>query len=273
MSTQFRIRPILRRAGRLEDAAVRAQLRIRPDARRAILARMVDAGAFDRFRLTLLLQAIDIEIMQGTAAAQRAIAGATEQAFGLGQRFSWIALGTSEGLVGISRELVRAVVFVTTDQVRDVWGELGSRLKLIIRRAALGVTDPFEAMKSLARVIRDPKTFGRAFWRAETIVRTEVGRAFQIASQDELERATMAGVEVRKYWLTAHDERVRDTHRQAGLDYVEANAIVWDGLFKVGADELRYPKDPNGSAGETINCRCVSVPVVIADRRRNGEAA
>jgi uncharacterized protein with gpF-like domain len=166
-------------------------------------------------------------------------------------------------------------VFVTTDQVRDVWGELGSRLKIIIRRAALGVTDPFAAMKALARVIRDPKTFGRAFWRAETIVRTEVGRAFSIASQDELERAVKAGVDVRKYWLTAADERVRETHREAGRDYTQADAIPWNGLFRVGADELRYPKDPNGSAGETINCRCVSVPVVVDDvqRRRNGEAA
>ena len=263
MTPQMRIRAVLRRAGRLEDAALRAQLRVLRDARRAILARLVDAGAFDRFRLTLLLQAIDIEIMQGTAAAQRAIGTATEQAFGLGQRLSWVALGAPEGLVGVSGELVRAVVWVTTDQIRDVWGELGSRLKLIIRRAALGVTDPFEAMKALARVIRDPKTFGRAFWRAEAIVRTEVGRAFAIASQDELARAAAAGVKVRKYWLTAADERVRESHRQAGLDYPQSKAIPWDGLFTVGADELRYPKDPNGSAEETINCRCVSVPVVL----------
>jgi hypothetical protein len=263
MTPQVRIRPILRRARSVEDAAVRAQLRILRDARRAILARMVDAGAFDKFRLTLLLQAIDVEIMHGTAAAQRSITTATERAFGLGRQMSQVALGTPQGLVGVSGELVRAVVWVTQDQVREVWGELGSRLKLIIRRTALGVTDPFEAMRALARIIRDPKTFGRAFWRAETIVRTEVGRAFAIASQDELERAHKAGVNVRKYWLTAHDERVRESHRQAGLDYPESKAIAWDGLFEVGDDELRYPKDPNGSPGETINCRCVSVPVVL----------
>lgn len=275
MSTSYRIRPILRRAGRVEDVAVRAQLKVLRDARRAILARLVDAGAFDQFRLTLLLHAIDIEIARGSGTAEAAAIQSAEQAFGLGTDFARLAVGVPEGLVGVSRELVRAVVFVTTDQVRDVWNELGSRLKTIIRRAALGVTDPFTAMKALARVIRDPKTFGRAFWRAETIVRTEVGRAFAIASQDELGRAAKAGVNVKKYWLTAHDERVRETHRQAGLDYTEMNAIAWDGLFRVGTDKLRYPKDPNGSASETVNCRCTSVPVVVdaGERSPHGEAA
>jgi hypothetical protein len=264
MSTQYRIRPILRRAGRLEEAAVRAQLRILRDARRAILARMVDAGAFDRFRLTLLLQAIDIEIMQGTAAAQRAIAGATEQAFGLGRLFSTVALGTPQGLIGVSGELLRAVVFVTTDQIRDVWGELGSRLKLIIRRAALGVTDPFEAMKALARVIRDPKTFGRAFWRAEAIVRTEVGRAFEIASQAEKERAAKAGVKVGKYWL--HSGRTvhpRPEHIAAGETYSLKAPILWNRPFVIAGENLMYPKDPSASAANTINCGCTSVPVVL----------
>lgn len=262
MTPEIRIRPILRRADRTEAAAIRAQLRLLKDARRAILASMVDAGAFDRFRLTLLLSAIDREIAAFGGAAQRAATAATEQAYGLGLELARLAVGDIY-LVGVSREILRAAIEVTTDQIRDVWGELGSRLKVIVRRAALGVTDPYKAMTALARIIRDPKTFGRAFWRAETIIRTEVSRTFSISSQSELERAAAAGVTVRKYWLTAQDERVRDTHRRAGENYAKADAIAWDQAFIVGGEALRYPLDPNGSAEETINCRCVSVPVVL----------
>jgi hypothetical protein len=263
VATVYRIRPILRRRAAIEDAAVRAQLRILRAARRDILAAMVDAGAFDRWRLQQLLGAIDRVIAQARGFGETAAAASTEQAFALG------ASVLPGSLVGMSRELAQAIVTVTTDQVRDVWGELGSNLKRLVRRAALGVTDPFKAMQQLARLIRDPKTFGRAFWRAESIIRTEVGRAFSIASQDSLEQAAArggkSGITIRKYWLTAHDERVRETHRQAGIDYAIGKAIAADAFFVVGGERLKEPLDPNGSAGETINCRCVSVPVVILD--------
>lgn len=263
LEAEYRIRPILRRRTLLEDAAVREQLRILRAARRDILAAMVDAGAFDRWRLSVLLGVIDREIAQGLAAAQLATAQVIERGFGLGTEFATAAIGVQPGLVGVSRELFRAVVEVTTDQVRDVWGELGSKLKMLVRRAALGVTDPYRAMRALSKIIRDPKTFGRAFWRAETIIRTEVNRTFGLASQSELERGAKAGVKLRKWWLTAGDERVRDSHRQAGEDYPEAAAIPWDGFFEVGDDRLLHPLDPNGSPEETIRCRCVAVPKVM----------
>lgn len=209
----------------------------------------------------MLLAAIDREITTAMIEAQGAVEGAIREAFGVGSEFGATTLGVN--LVGTSPELIRAVVTVTREQIHSVWTELGASLRTIVRRAALGITDPFKAMTALARIIRDPKTFGRAFWRAETIVRTEVNRTFGIASQSELERATAAGVKVRKWWLTAGDERVRETHRQAGANYPEAEAIPWDGFFKVGDDKLLHPLDPNGSAEETINCRCVAVPKVM----------
>ena len=262
MTPQIRIRQVLRDSAKLEDAAVRAQLRILRATRRDILARMVNAGAFDRYRLTTLLQAVDSEISRGRDAAQVAAGSSASQSYGLGSTFTRSIIST-DSIVGTSQELVRAVIDVTTDQVRDVWGELGSKLKMTVRRATLGVSDPYEAMKTLSRSIRDPKTFGRAFWRAEAIVRTEVGRAFSVASQSELERGARAGVKGRKYWLTARDERVRDAHVRAGRDYDEASAIAHDEAFIVDGEPLMFPGDPNGSPGNTINCRCVSVPVVL----------
>ncbi len=67
-----------------------------------------------------------------------------------------------------------------------------------------------------------------------------------------------AGVES-KAWRTAGDDRVRPAHRQAGVDYAEGIPI--DEPFIVGGEALMYPGDPSGSIGNTINCRCVSVPV------------
>ncbi len=258
---EYRIRRLIARVARIEDAVTRAQLSILRQTRRDILAAMVDAGAFDKFRLDVLLAAIDREIFTATIEAQAGIEGATREAFEAGRELASLALRMD--LVGTSPELLQAVVTVTREQVHSVWAELGATLRNVVRRAALGITDPFKAMTSLALAIRNPKTFGRAFWRAETIVRTEVNRTFGLASQSELQRGAKAGVKLRKWWLTAGDERVRETHRQAGLDYPQGAAIPWDAFFDVGDDNLLHPLDPNGSPEETINCRCVSVPVVL----------
>ena len=259
--SEYRLRRLIARVARIEDTAARVQLRILRQSRKDILAALVDAGAFDKFRLELLLFAIDREITTAMIEAQAAVEAAVRDSFAVGREFASAALGLD--LVGTSPELIQAIVTVTREQIRSVWTELGAALRNIVRRAALGITDPFKAMTMLAKLIRDPKTFGRAFWRAETIVRTEVSRTFSLASQSELERGAKARVKLRKWWLTAGDERVRDSHRQAGEDYGQGEAIAWDALFKVGEDRLLHPLDPNGSAEETINCRCVSVPVVL----------
>jgi hypothetical protein len=60
-------------------------------------------------------------------------------------------------------------------------------------------------------------------------------------------------------WLSTHDERVRDTHLEA-----DGQVIPKDGKFSVGDASLAYPGDPDaGEPGETINCRCTIMPVLI----------
>lgn len=253
MSPEKRIRAVLRRHGRLEDEAARAQLRILRQIRRAIIGDLTEALGFNRLRLFALLSAIDAEIARGMGLSATAAMQATRAAFGLGGEMVR-AIDNAGVLTGLSNELLQAAIEVTTEQLRDVWVELGSRLRNVIRRVTLGITDPYEGMRLLARSIRDPKTFGRAFTRAEAIVRTEVNRTFSIASQGELERAAGAGLEIRKWWLNAEDSRVRDAHVQAGKAYPKDAAIPWDQPFMVDGEALMHPLDPVGSAENTINC-------------------
>jgi hypothetical protein len=58
-------------------------------------------------------------------------------------------------------------------------------------------------------------------------------------------------------WLTAIDGRQRSEHEQAH------GQIVMPGEeFLVGGEKLRYPGDPQGSAGNIINCRCGVIPII-----------
>ena len=58
----------------------------------------------------------------------------------------------------------------------------------------------------------------------------------------------------RKQWLTANDEKVRDSHVTCG----DEGPVPYDESFENG---LMYPSDPSGSADEVINCRCALQPM------------
>jgi len=60
-----------------------------------------------------------------------------------------------------------------------------------------------------------------------------------------------------KEWLSTMDDRVRDAHANANGQVVKINQS-----FSVGGEQLRYPGDPMGSAGNTISCRCTVLPVI-----------
>lgn len=66
-----------------------------------------------------------------------------------------------------------------------------------------------------------------------------------------------------KMWLSMRDDRVRPSHVDADGQEIPENL-----RFQVGSELLREPRDPNGSIGETANCRCESPRDPDAIRRR-----
>jgi HK97 family phage portal protein len=99
-----------------------------------------------------------------------------------------------------------------------------------------------------------------ADWRARAIAQTETNTAY---NQGSLLGYSQAGVEY-KTWSAVMDEKTRDDHANANDEY-SANPIGIDDLFVVGSDQLQCPGDPNGSAEEVINCRCLMLPIFKED--------
>jgi len=98
--------------------------------------------------------------------------------------------------------------------------------------------------------------------RAQTIARTEVHAASQASAQDVAEASGVAMVRV---WVSSQGERTRTIADGAQFDHLAADGqrvgmnepFVIEG---VGGDEqLQYPGDPMGSAGNVINCRCAVI--------------
>lgn len=92
--------------------------------------------------------------------------------------------------------------------------------------------------------------------RALLIARTETGASVNIG---QLATYRANGIE-RKEWIATLDSRTRESHI-----IMDGKTIPIDETFEVenidgGVDNMLYPLDPNGSAGNVCNCRCTVAP-------------
>lgn len=89
--------------------------------------------------------------------------------------------------------------------------------------------------------------------RAIAIARTET---MSSVNYGQFETYRGEGIK-RKEWLSTTDDRTRDAH-------IDANGQIVgiDEPFTVDGEELSYPGDPTGSAGNVIECRCTVLPVL-----------
>jgi len=93
--------------------------------------------------------------------------------------------------------------------------------------------------------------------RSEVIARTEALRAVHEANEESFAQAIEAGrvdpTTLRREWIPANDERVRDSH-----DAMRGQVRMFGELFVTGQGNLlRYPGDSSAPAEETVLCRCV----------------
>ncbi len=116
---------------------------------------------------------------------------------------------------------------IITNGYNEGWG---------INSVAHDVTDRFNQLKT---------------WEAKRIARTEIHNSQTLGVLQGYEDL---GVEYLQ-WSAAHDERVRDIHRELDGEIVPMGAVFSNGLM--------YPGDMNGPASEVINCRCQALPFII----------
>lgn len=87
--------------------------------------------------------------------------------------------------------------------------------------------------------------------RSIVIARTETIRATNRGSQDA---ALATNLDLNKIWVATADDRTRPAHTAADGQMTDIR-----GTFTVDGEQLQYPGDPDGSAGNVIQCRCTVV--------------
>jgi uncharacterized protein with gpF-like domain len=90
--------------------------------------------------------------------------------------------------------------------------------------------------------------------RAHVIARTETHKAANFAN---LETAINSAVPLVKIWIPTMDERTRGNDEKDQFDHTNVpGPVALTEPFDVSGEYLMYPGDPDGSAGNVINCRC-----------------
>lgn len=89
--------------------------------------------------------------------------------------------------------------------------------------------------------------------RTETLTAVSIGQAAAMEDTAELLKDPETGkADLKKVWITAGDDRVRDSH-----DSMHAQVRAYNEPFITGDGiELQYPRAPGAPAGEVIQCRC-----------------
>jgi uncharacterized protein with gpF-like domain len=149
---------------------------------------------------------------------------------------SFAQIMTRLALGYVEQEMIRRRITAVTETTRQQ----------IVNAVRTGYDDGL-GQRGVASMILDavPQL---AAYRADAIARTETHGAANYGSQ---EAAKQTGVPMKKEWLSAADDRTRDTHREAN-----GQTAGMDDTFRVGDSDLQFPGDPAGDPEEVINCRC-----------------
>jgi len=115
-----------------------------------------------------------------------------------------------------------------------------------------------QAAREVKKIVDKPSFYK---WQATRIARTESTAAANYAATQVSE---IVGFVMEKEWISALDSRTRGDHRAANGQRVPQRE-----RFVIDGEQLRFPGDPAGSAGNVINCRCTVAIVPARDQSGN----
>lgn len=145
---------------------------------------------------------------------------------------SWIRGNVGQNIILVRRTYIDFINKIISDDLAsgDTMDEITDKLMRLVKR----------------------KSFYR--YQAQRIARTETTTAANYAASVS---STVSGFVMQKMWISILDARTRRPP-ESHFNHVVMNEkrVGQYEMFDVNGDMLRFPGDPNGQAGNIINCRC-----------------
>jgi hypothetical protein len=262
---------IAKRYGAMEDETIRQILALLKELRNGIAGEIGQVTDWDSYRArqmdAALQRLVDEFMAQASADAQAAFRAAVADGE-LSTVEPLRAIGVDVGFFQPSKAQVNVALDFSARLIQNIGDDVRKAVDQQIRLATLGQKHPLDAMRAITDALgieartgvwkKRPDVVRGVAARAETDLRTEMQRMYNLAAFSQAEDGAQRVPGMTKSWMATSDGRTRIEHLQAHQRYKE-NPIPVDEPFIVGGEKLMYPGDPNASARATVNCRCRAV--------------
>ena len=155
-------------------------------------------------------------------------------------------------IIPINQEQVVKAIQLDSKLSGTLYEAMGVNVKDLKKRIASevsrGISNGY-SYRDMARNLNN--AMGIGLNKSIRIARTEAHRVGQQSTMDAMKEAKDKGADVVKQWDSTLDAKTRPSHQRVDGEIRELDERFSNGLM--------FPGDPHGSAGEVINCRCVSL--------------
>lgn len=256
-----KIDELIKKAQNMEEAEVKKVLTMLEDARKEVAAQ-VASTPWQAHHLAELKQAVDRAIVDFRVKWGASLSDHLNASWAHGIDMVDLPLrevGIFAAIPEIDTTVLSIMQDFSVDLVNGLTDEAKKKINNELTLAFMGQKTPYDAMEAIGRNLEDKTIITNISKRAETITRNEGNRVLEAATQARQEEAAKVVPQLRKQWR----------HSLFGVKEPRVSHQIIDGQirdvdepFDVGGEELMHPLDPAGSAENTINCHCYSIPAM-----------
>lgn len=213
-------------------------------------------AAFEQEHLTALLREVDAHLERWDRRAKGQVTEALEAAWEIAAEIveaPFAAAGRALPRVLLPESMLQEFVADGVDLMDGLSSVAKTRVHEALELGLLGGKTPAQVMEEVGEQLSDPGPFRLISFRAETVTRTEMGRVHSKAGHRRMSAAARTLHQLEKEWVWSG--KTRSAHQA-----VSGQRRLVEDPFDVGGQKLMYPRDPAGSAENTILCGCESVP-------------
>jgi hypothetical protein len=262
---------LTRRAEALTPEARLRILKLLDQANREILGELARSKpeSYNAARLQALKAQVDRVMEEFSKQAAAQISDLERQSYEEAAKSvdATVAAGTGSVLVQpvVDRAALQVVQGYTADLIGGLTRDMSARINASIQRAFLGGANLQQLVEQIGSVLEGGKfsgLFSQVGERAMTIATNEIMRVQSLASVARINDLAPHHPGLMKLWKHIPVARVP----RIGHLLADGQIRKPGEPFLVEGEELQYPRDPSGSAENTINCHCLVIPHLSDDQ-------
>lgn len=253
-----------KKAQNKSDEYFEAILLLLNDTRHDIINKIIIATTRSQLPLSILKTDIENSIREFNFMAKREADKNLNSIWNIGidqVDIPLLSIGFTRMIGKIDRKILEIVKGYSFDLISNLSNDTLAKINQEIFKMDLANQDISSTINAIGVSMEGKNIFSSIARRAEIITKTESGRVAQFAQQERSERVVSLLPDLQKTWQHSdYVEEPRTGHEEAHGYTVPIDdpfLIHWEfGMSDDMKEALLFPRDPAGSAANTINCHC-----------------